>query len=566
MALSGNTLFEVRTTGDDTNGAGAFDPSQTAGMFTDGAASSATGNTPSFSSASYSFVAGDAGAWIYIASGTNWQPGWYQIGSVSGGAAILSAAIGAAVWASAYGDGTSTKIPSLISTVAGCSRNGNASLTGATWTIDYSQQDAAQFTYTDLASAGAGLTVSSAAKPFAKQHVGNSLVITGGTNFTAGRYVIASVAAAVATVVGPGNITTGAGASGTGGQGGALATPGKAASVHVGSNFIFVKSGTYSVTSASTNVAGGCLSLTAGAAVSQATTVSGYGSLRRDYGTKPLLQASGISSFTLITATANWTYTENVSLDGASLTSSRGLNCGSVAGGALRIKAANCTNSGITGQTLVMECEVTGCSTQAAFLSCNTIGCWAHDNTITGFSGCLAAYCIASNNSGASSDGFTTASRAWYFDHCMAYNNGRSGFTWANTGTDPISFYNCLAEANGAYGFASSAAGYLVFMRNCAGYNNTSGNVQAAGFNSPATNIGFVTLTGSAFTNAAGGDFTLNNTSGAGAACRAAAFPGTMPGSSLVGYPDIGALQHQDSGGGGGIKAPLIGPGQLIRN
>jgi len=90
MALSATTIFEVETGGSDTLNGGAFDPGQTAGMLTDGAATSATGTAPVFTSASYNFVAGDVGAWIYIASGTNWIPGWYKISSVGSNAATLN--------------------------------------------------------------------------------------------------------------------------------------------------------------------------------------------------------------------------------------------------------------------------------------------------------------------------------------------------------------------------------------------------------------------------------------------------------------------------------------------
>jgi hypothetical protein len=217
MAISANVIFDVRTGGSDTANGGAFDPSVTAGMFTDGAATVATGNSPVFTSASYNFVAGDVGAWVYVSSGTNWTAGWYEIASVTANAATLKAAIGESRLMVSL-------VPWSVNTVAGCATV--ASPTGATWTIDYSQQNAAQFSYTDLASAGAGLTVSSAAFPFARHQVGNMLVIASGTNFTAGNYIIASVAAGVATVTGAANITSGVGASGVGGLGGAMASPG----------------------------------------------------------------------------------------------------------------------------------------------------------------------------------------------------------------------------------------------------------------------------------------------------------------------------------------------------
>src|SRR5580700_6581245 len=94
MSLSANVQWEVRTTGNDSNG-GGFDPS-VAGFATDGAATAANTPSPVFTSASYSFVAGDVNAWLFIQAGTNWTPGWYQIASVSGGAATLTAGVGQA--------------------------------------------------------------------------------------------------------------------------------------------------------------------------------------------------------------------------------------------------------------------------------------------------------------------------------------------------------------------------------------------------------------------------------------------------------------------------------------
>ena len=96
MALSANLIWEVESGASDTLNGGGFDPSLTAGMFTDGAATSATGAAPVFSSVSYNFVTGDAGAWVYIASGSNWTPGWYKISSVGANAATLNATIGQA--------------------------------------------------------------------------------------------------------------------------------------------------------------------------------------------------------------------------------------------------------------------------------------------------------------------------------------------------------------------------------------------------------------------------------------------------------------------------------------
>src|SRR5204862_226565 len=50
---------------------------------------------------------------------------------------------------------------------------------------DYSQQDAAQITYTDLVIGGTTTQLTSAANPFTSAHVGNTINVTGGTGFTA---------------------------------------------------------------------------------------------------------------------------------------------------------------------------------------------------------------------------------------------------------------------------------------------------------------------------------------------------------------------------------------------
>src|SRR3990167_10604297 len=97
MALSVNSVYELNASATASNvNAGGFNPSN-ANMLTDLAATSATGNDAVVTSASYTFVAGDVGHWVYVKSGTDWTPGWYKIASVAGGAATLDSAIGEAV-------------------------------------------------------------------------------------------------------------------------------------------------------------------------------------------------------------------------------------------------------------------------------------------------------------------------------------------------------------------------------------------------------------------------------------------------------------------------------------
>jgi hypothetical protein len=68
-----------------------------------------------------------------------------------------------------------------------------------------------------------------------------------------------------------------------------------------------------------------------------------------------------------------------------------------------------------------------------------------------------------------------------------------------------------------------------------------------------------ITLTDDPFVNAAGGNFALNNTAGAGAACRDAGYPGAMVDGTNIGHADIGAIQHEDPAGGGGGFVHMLG-------
>ena len=531
-ALAATTIFEANPSGNDTNNGGAFDYGQTAGMFTDGAATLATSAAPVFTSASYSFVAGDAGHYLFIGAGSNVTPGFYPIASVAAGAATLNAAVGAYEIEPVKG--------LRPSTVQGCATV--ASPTAMTWSIDYSRSTTARIAFTDLASVGAGLTASSAGNPIGKQMVGNCLVITSGTNFTAGRYVLASVATGVGTFLGAANMTTAAGSSGVGGLGGALASMGRAGAHMVTSNQVFLKTGSYSVTSATANVSAGCFSSPVSAVIEGYDTVRGDLSAPGAAGTRPTLTASGIATFTMVTGAGN-TVMRNFILNGASLTSSRAVNGSSML--ISNVLVQNATNAAFfsTFASTTLRCAVTGCATASPFQVAVAVDCEGYGNTIAPFT-CLVnsahIRCIASGNTGATVDGFTSAANTITLTNCVSYGNGRDGFRASAQGA---LYSSCIAEGNSGAGWTLSAAGSTLL--NCAGYNNTSGNVVTTS-QTHAAQLGFITLTGSPFTNAAGGDFSLNTTAGAGAACRAAGYPGLLPRGTTTAYTDIGVAQHAD--------------------
>jgi hypothetical protein len=164
--------------------------------------------------------------------------------------------------------------------------------------------------------------------------------------------------------------------------------------------------------------------------------------------------------------------------------------------------------------------------------------CEAHDNTFTPFSGaagntCL--HCIAYGNTGATTDGFLSYGKVY---GCVSYGNGQYGFNSLNTTTELV---NCIAEGNTNVGFRQNTVTGLLL--NCASFNNSARSSGAGTIN----DIGAITGSGSFFTNAAGDDFSLNNTAGAGALCRAAGFPALFPVGLTANYMDVGAVQHQDS-------------------
>jgi hypothetical protein len=201
MAIAAGTIFECNAsaTAGGLN-AGGFNPGN-ANFLTDLTTDTNTANTnsPVVSSASYNFVAGDVGAWVFIKAGTNWTPGYYQIASVASNKATLSAAIGQANQLNAAQGFPTPKWNA--NTVAGCATVGTP--TGGTWGIDYSRGTNSRINGTDLASTNGTTnpsTITSAGTPLGVQHTGNLIHITAGTNWTQGWYEIVSVSGVTATL------------------------------------------------------------------------------------------------------------------------------------------------------------------------------------------------------------------------------------------------------------------------------------------------------------------------------------------------------------------------------
>ena len=91
--------------------------------------------------------------------------------------------------------------------------------------VDYSNQNSAQESYTTLATSGAGITTVTCggADTFDAGIAGNVIYISSGTNFTAGWYQVTTRNSSTSIVVDRSPTPSGAGSSGVGNMGGALA-------------------------------------------------------------------------------------------------------------------------------------------------------------------------------------------------------------------------------------------------------------------------------------------------------------------------------------------------------
>lgn len=554
MSLSGSGIWEIRpTNGSDSAASGGFMLAGNTYSVQDLAATVATSSAPVVTSATYTFVAGDVGDWLWIASGTNWIVGLYQIASVSAGAATLSKA---------------------------CATT--ASPTGGSASIDRSQRNGAFVTFDGstiyATDTGAVAILTLTGYTVTAMDVGNVLQITGGTNFTTGFYQIASV-----TTGGLNrwtldrNCSTAAGLAMTGAMGGSVKTIPKpmaavAANGAAGNKF-FVKAEATIATTATITLNAPSASVSASV---MPNCLIGYTTTRGDGG-KVTIQGTTNSGINLLDITTNGWRIENFILDCNSLGTSRGIN--NNGGSQTRLLAQNCIAKNFTGSggfvslDYVINCEATGGSSAASAainLGANPGGaclCNVHDNACPGISitgdGTAANFNLVTNNTGASSDGISLGNNHhWAFNNTV-YGSGRHGI--ASTGTNwiyKLAKNNILAK-NGGYGcqICSSAGAPAMYQYDGNAYwSNTSGarnNMDDVSTNlvnsvAPYTNTLDVLISGTSptndpFTNSAGGDFTLNAIAGAGALLRGTATPGTLLNATGAGgFLDFGCFQHKD--------------------
>lgn len=486
---------------------------------------------------------------------------------------------------SAYGAISVNSVWELRTT--GADTNGAGYVTGSSGT-DYSQNDnknaaactncgssTANLSTTDAVASGIG-TITSITAAFSSAIVGNIIYLQGGTgSLAAGWYQVITFTNA-STIVVDRNVATGTGI--TMNIGGALLTLSQLLTNMASFNTGYVKSGTYTQTTAIT-LTTNCLGTSSTA--QNLCSVNGYGSTRGDGGARPLI-TTATNSTTLIqlNGAAGWVW-NHLSFSNTAGTPSAGFNAtgasyyqtfqDSVFNGFTVAILGNWNVQETIRRLVIISCEIKGSTGNTASVyntdGATIIGSYIHGNSAgagwgrpenSGFTGpMIARYTtFASNGNGSGFAGITisaggagTSNYILDVDHCNFYNQTGSGILLGDT-TIAFLLQNSIFDGNSRYGVEATTSNsndppYAALNQTNFYFNNTLG----ARLVFPA-GTGDVTGTADPFVLPGSANFALNNTTGGGKAAKGVGSPG-VTGFTGTGYADIGALQSQASAGGG---------------
>lgn len=321
----------------------------------------------------------------------------------------------------------------------------------------------------------------------------------------------------------------------------------------------------YSITAAITNAIGNSI-------------VAGYTSSYGDGGKAVLKTPNNAASFVLLTATQDgFSVHDFIFKENGNSGAAAGVSFGPSFGRGYMyrcvvhsVRGNGFLSSGQGGRFI--ECEAYNCNLSSSantggfsyggsgtYLTC--VRCISHDNTGHGFGGASGQansvqllYCITDSNT---SHGVNAASDNGHtILNCDFYNNGGSGILLNGISAGLSYIENCNFIKNGGWGINRQSVVSPMLIQSCgfgAGTQaNTSGTISSSNGlieNNTVTYTADVTP----WVDPVNGDFRINlaaaKNAGRGAFSQtASSYAGT------VGYPDIGAAQHQDSGGSGGIK------------
>lgn len=456
--------------------------------------------------------------------------------------------------------------------------------------LDYGQQDSPQVTFdgaTILAvTSGTSATITITGYTVSANDQGNSLRIAGGTNFTAGTYYISSVNTGANQWTLDRNCSSGIGAAMTGRMGGAIATIGllfldtASAATTNGGLIAYVKSATYTFTTAATVVGSG------GGALLGFTLI-GYTSTRTDGG-RPTITTS-TNSINLFEYTQShlirW-----INFNFSNTATVRAIGMWSKTSADSSVVLENCKFSGFTSAVFgdfaganwswrfieLYKVEITACTSHGLLSSGNMhgIGCYIYSNGADGVrlkdgsdgtAVCDFSFSIFYNNTGSGLSNVgtqsitTTAYKYIRLVNNTIISNGADGVT-STTGASTLGSlvlaFNNIFWGNGVAtgtGYGLNTGGSNAFSGPISGgYNAYGGNQTGARNSFPAFSTD-ITITASPVTSA-GSDFGLNSNAGGGALCKGAGYPGILGVGSTVGTGamDLGAVQS------GGASATVI--------
>lgn len=484
-AIDAGTVWEIRTTGAQTNGGGF--------------------RWVSLVNATYKWTASTSGTnECYCEAAAGGNPSLTQPTSVTTDGKYNLAASGtlgsltADQWA--WGDNDSLGYSTLYVRLAngldpdamlGRGQPGYVSM-GFGGGTDYSQQDAPQLSLADIATDGAGTGLSSVTGGFTAAMVGNCIYLTGGTA-TAGWYQITAYASTNAVTI---DRSAGASKTGvTGNVGGAFLIGGTFDDdffeARTAGNHLWIKTGTYTTGEAINSAVAGSIAASAG----QIRHI-GYKTARGDFplgDDRPLL-TDGAASYSLLLTGRDQCllhlrvlFTSNSTNSVQLGTNATVINC-QVGNDST---AANRTALYVDDFSKVIGCEAT-CAGSGSSVAINTadsclvLACYAKDS-VTGFNlggnynGGTAVQCIAST----CTTGFMLAQEGTSVVNCTAYNSA-TGFSISNSSTAAI---NSIASG-GTTGvsFAGTPNGVVLYgALNCT--NNVSGVAAGAISCLHATNI-----------------------------------------------------------------------------
>jgi len=324
--------------------------------------------------------------------------------------------------------------------------------------------------------------------------------------------------------------------------GGAWADPGYASGQLAAGDICYVKSGTYTLTTATAAIAGGPILFPAGIE----SYIYGFETTAGDdcpTGNRPVLAA------------ATFVPTYMAQLRGGYQDPQRFMNF-DIDGNSKAVVGLDGNGTTNYRYTCSRNVHVYDCDGTAGVQNIRGSRITSSSCAGIGFKNCDVDHCRSSTNGG---NGFDQSGEKYQTISCVADNNTGTGFVltqyeivractaYSNTGAGFQNNYcgvveDCVAVDNGSWGhrYATSARQDAQLI-NFATHNNTSGAVQGAN----ETNS--IALSASPFVDAPGNDFELNSTTGGGALLRGL-------GTYIIGQTannDIGAVQHADPSGGG---------------